>query len=131
MSALVNAVGNAVVRTRALRKAYGELVAVAGLPGEVAGEEVVPKPRRHLPGQKGPRGHGKAVQDQGKPGLVPLEVDPGDGHKLKPPHLGRHLEGTHARMEAGEGPGHRLALPPQALLPHPRPPAHHGLGREA
>jgi len=74
VSALVNAVGDAVgaavgaavgpavVRTRALRKAYGELVAVAGLDLEIARGEVF--------GLLGPNGSGKTTTIRMLCGLV-------------------------------------------------------------
>ena len=58
----MNAVGNAVVRTRALRKAYGELVAVAGLDLEIARGEVF--------GLLGPNGSGKTTTIRMLCGLV-------------------------------------------------------------
>ena len=53
---------NAVVRTRALRKAYGELVAVAGLDLEIARGEVF--------GLLGPNGSGKTTTIRMLCGLV-------------------------------------------------------------
>ena len=62
MNAVGAAVGPAVVRTRALRKAYGELVAVAGLDLEIGRGEVF--------GLLGPNGSGKTTTIRMLCGLV-------------------------------------------------------------
>ena len=62
MSDPVRVVGHPVVRTRALRKAYGELVAVAGLDLDIARGEVF--------GLLGPNGSGKTTTIRMLCGLV-------------------------------------------------------------
>ena len=97
MSDPVNAVvAPAVVRTRALRKAYGELVAVAGLDLEIARGEVF--------GLLGPNGSGKTTTIRMLCGLVVPTSGTAEVAGLDPVK-GRDLERGGPGFEEGIG-GH-------------------------